>query len=59
VKIASGDGRAAAAATLAILQELATLSGEEIEHVRNVAALTVTTALGATVGEWCVNLAQP
>lgn len=59
VKISSGDGRAAVAATLAILQELAVLSGEEIEHVRKVAALNVTTTRGATVGKWRVNLAQP
>lgn len=57
VKIASGDGRAAVAATLVILQELAALSGEEVDQVRKVAALTVTTARGATVGEWCISLA--
>jgi len=59
VKIADGDGRAATAVTLAILQELAAFSSEEIEQVRKVAALTVTTARGVTVGEYRVDLVQP
>lgn len=59
VKISGGDGRAAVAVTLAILHELAVLTGEEIERVRNVAALTVRTTRGAPVGEYRVDLARP
>lgn len=56
VKIADGNSRAAIAVTLSILEELDALSSEEIELIRDVASLTVSTSRGIAVGEYCAKL---
>lgn len=56
VKIADGNPRAAIAVTLAILEELNVLSGGEVDQVRNVAALAVSTTRGVHVGEYRARL---
>ena len=56
VKIADGNSRAAITVTLAILEELDALTSGEVDQVRNVAALTVSTTRGVHVGEYCAML---